>query len=62
MTFAEYNAAMLEASNKFLRYVANAGAALLQSYHEEPLALSFAEHCALMYERDQRPAPAVTDI
>lgn len=61
MTFAEYNAAMLAESNKFLRYVANAGASLLQSFHDEPRSLDFAEHCALMYQRDQAPQPMLVD-
>lgn len=61
MTFADYNALMAAETEKFLYYVANAGAALLHSYHDEPAALTFAEHCAVMYERQQRPAPVLVD-
>ena len=62
MTFAEYNAAVAAAAETFLYYVANAGAALLHSYHDEPAALTFAEHCAVMYERQQRPEPTIVDL
>jgi hypothetical protein len=61
MSFAEYQAAVAAQAEKFLYYVANAGAALLHSYNDEPAALSFAEHCALMYERQQVPEPTLID-
>jgi hypothetical protein len=55
MSFAEYNTLMLAQADKLMYYIANAGAALLHSFHDEPAALTFAEHCIVMYNRQQVP-------